>query len=166
MEDFDFIHEIALRPENAGFIIDEDNRALQAHLDSADAALVIWENDKNPAGFALFCELSNPANRAELRRLGLQKTSTGLGPHFLQALVGYAFDMLQIDRLWLDVAGDNPRARKTYERAGFTYEGRLRQHWKRPAGDLADLDLFAMLRSDRLTAAQTDWSLAPAPSSP
>ena len=72
----------------------------------------------------------------------------GLGRQFLLDLIGYAFETLRVNRLWLDVAFDNPRARAAYERAGFQYEGTLRQHWKRPAGDVADLHLLSLLRSE------------------
>ena len=52
-------------------------------------------------------------------------------------------------RVWLDASGENPRAVKVYERAGFTLEGRLRQHWYRPAlGRVVDLMLFGMLRAE------------------
>jgi len=38
---------------------------------------------------------------------------------------------------------------KTYERAGFALEGRLRQHWYRPAlGRVVDLILYGMLRAE------------------
>ena len=41
--DFAFIRALAQRPENAPFITDEDETALQGYLDSPDAALVIWQ---------------------------------------------------------------------------------------------------------------------------
>lgn len=146
--DFAFLRALASRPENARFVVDEDDAALQGHVDAPDRDLVIWDHDGAAAGFALFCELDNPANRAELRRLALAQTGTGLGRVLLDDLKAYAFATLKVDRLWLDVAGDNLRAQKTYRRAGFVHEGTLRNHWKRPAGDIADLMIFAILRRD------------------
>jgi RimJ/RimL family protein N-acetyltransferase len=64
-------------------------------------------------------------------------------------LVDYGFGSLGAARLWLDASSENPRAIRTYERAGFVLEGRLRQHWHRPAlGRVVDLMLFGMLRAD------------------
>ncbi len=146
--DFAFLRALAGRPENAPFIVDEDDAALQGHIDAPDRDLVIWDHDGAAAGFALFCELDNPANRTELRRLALAQTGTGLGRVLLEDLKTYAFTVLNINRLWLDVAGDNLRAQKTYRRAGFVHEGTLRSHWKRPAGDIADLMIFAILRHE------------------
>jgi RimJ/RimL family protein N-acetyltransferase len=147
--DFAFIHEIASRAENLLYIVDEDNAALTRYLEDPDSALVIWEHDGAPAGYAIFCDLTNPAQRTELRRLALLQEGRGLGAQFLANLIDYAFNTLQVNRIWLDVATDNPRARAAYEKAGFLYEGTLRQHWRRPAGDIADLHLYAILRKER-----------------
>ena len=58
-------------------------------------------------------------------------------------------------RLWLDASGENLRAQHLYESLGFTLEGRLRQHWWRPAlGRAVDMMLYGMLRAE--------WSALPA----
>jgi RimJ/RimL family protein N-acetyltransferase len=50
----------------------------------------------------------------------------GLGTEILHALVGFGFDFLRLERIWLDVYETNPGARGVYERVGFVYEGTLR----------------------------------------
>jgi ribosomal protein S18 acetylase RimI-like enzyme len=147
--DFGFIRDLAGRPENAPFITDEDEAALAAYLGDATSQLLIWEADGTPRGFALFCEIGERSGRVELRRLALASVGGGQGQVFLRALMDHAFGTLGAARLWLDASGENPRALRTYERAGFTLEGRLRQHWFRPAlGRVVDLVLFGMLRSE------------------
>ena len=159
--DFPFIRGIAGRAENAAFIADEGDAALAAHIADPDKRLVIWDSDAGQSptgagqigtetrrGFALFAGLSSPANKAELRRLALDRPGAGLGRAFLNALTDHAFGPLGRDLLWLDVAADNARARRLYERAGFVYEGRLRQRWRRPKGDVVDLDLLSMTRAE------------------
>ena len=147
--DFGFIHELARRPDYAPFITDESDAALAGYLADASARLLIWEPDGKPAGFALFCELGEPSGRVELRRLALATAGGGQGQSFLRVLVDHAFGTLGAARLWLDASSENPRALRTYERAGFALEGRLRQHWFRPAlGRCVDLMLFGVLRSD------------------
>lgn len=147
--DFQFIHSIAARPENAAFIVDVPDAELVENLDDPEMDLVIWQQDGCPAGFALFCEIGNPSGRVELRRLGLDQTNAGHGRAFLQALVDHGFDALNAARIWLDVVHDNPRAQATYQRAGFTLEGRLRQNWRRPSGDIVDMLVFGMLKNER-----------------
>lgn len=147
--DFPFIRAVAASPDHAPFITDEDEAALAAYLADPSCRLLIWEARGSCAGFALFCEAGEPSGRVELRRLALAEVGGGQGQRFLRALVDYAFGTLGAQRLWLDASGENPRALRTYARAGFTLEGRLRQHWFRPAlGRVVDLVLFGMLRAD------------------
>lgn len=155
--DFGFIRDLAGRPENAPFITDEGDAALAAYLADPAARLLIWETEGKPAGFALFCTVGDPSGAVELRRLALDRSGGGQGQHFLRALLDHGFGTLGAVRVWLDASSENPRAMRTYERAGFTLEGRLRQHWYRPAlGRVVDLMLYGMLR--------TEWeSLEPTP---
>ena len=51
----------------------------------------------------------------------------GYGTEVLQALVGFGFGHLRLERIWLDVYAINPGARRVYERVGFVYEGTLRR---------------------------------------
>lgn len=147
--DFPFIHGLASRPDYAVYITDEEDAALAAYLADPTSRLLIWEPEGRPAGFALFCEIGDPAGRVELRRLALAETGNGHGRAFLRALVDYGFDRLGATRLWLDASSENLRAQNVYERAGFRLEGRLRQHWYRPSvGRTVDLMLFGMLRAE------------------
>jgi RimJ/RimL family protein N-acetyltransferase len=147
--DFAYIRSLAGRPENAPFITDEDEAALARYLEDPSARLVIWETGSGPAGYALFCTLDDPSGAVELRRLALDSTGGGQGQRFIRALLDYAFGTLGAARVWLDASSENPRAMRTYERAGFTLEGRLRQHWYRPSlGRNVDLMLYGMLRAE------------------
>lgn len=149
--DFPFIRALAQRPDYAPFITDEDDAALAAYLTSPSARLLIWETDQTPAGAALFGEIGDPSGRVELRRLVLAGAGKGAGAAFLNALCAYAFEDLAAKRLWLDASGENLRAQRTYVRAGFTLEGRLRDHWYRPAlGRTVDLMLYGMSRAEWL----------------
>jgi RimJ/RimL family protein N-acetyltransferase len=51
----------------------------------------------------------------------------GHGTEATRLIVGYAFDTLNINRVWLHVSEDNDRAIRCYERVGFRREGLLRQ---------------------------------------
>jgi RimJ/RimL family protein N-acetyltransferase len=147
--DFPFIHALTSRPENAPFITDEDDAALAAYVASDDSRLLIWEPEGRPAGYALYCELGDPAGAVELRRLALDAAGRGAGAAFVRALMDHAFTTFGARRLWLDASSENPRAQKTYDRAGFTLEGRLRAHWYRPTlGRNVDLMLYGMLRAE------------------
>ena len=147
--DFGFIRGLAQRPDYAPFISDEDEAALAAHLANPAHRLLIWEQDGQAAGFALYCEIGDPSGRIELRRLALAQVGTGAGRQFLDDMIDHAFQSLQAKRLWLDASSENPRAQRVYARVGFTLEGRLRGHWYRPAlGRTVDLMLFGLMRDE------------------
>jgi diamine N-acetyltransferase len=51
----------------------------------------------------------------------------GYGTEVMRLLLRYGFSTLNLHRIFLRVFEDNPRAIRTYEKAGFVHEGRLRQ---------------------------------------
>ncbi len=149
VDDFAFIRSLAQRPDYAAFITDEDEVALARYLGDASTRLLVWEDADGPAGYALFCEIGDLSGRVELRRLALARAGKGEGAAFVRVLVDYAFGELQAAKLWLDASGENLRAQKIYERAGFRLEGRLVQHWFRPVlGRTVDVMLYGMLRAE------------------
>ena len=74
-------------------------------------------------------------------------TNQGFGSDALRALVGWAFDMLRLERVWLDVYDFNPRARLVYERVGFVHEGTQRHAIFRH-GRFVDVHRMAVLAGE------------------
>jgi RimJ/RimL family protein N-acetyltransferase len=143
-----FIRQIAGRAENTAFISDDNEQVLRSYIAAPEFSLVIWDRDGVPAGFALFHGCHDAAMPIELRRLAIDVTDGGQGGHFVRELTDFAFEQLGAHKLWLDAASFNKRAQKVYDRAGFTREGLLRQHWRNPKGDYVDLVMFGMLRDE------------------
>ena len=71
----------------------------------------------------------------------------GYGTDAVQTLTGWAFDMLNLNRVFLRVFADNARAIHCYEKVGYQHEGRLRQH-NFNNGAYRDELLMGVLRSD------------------
>ena len=71
----------------------------------------------------------------------------GYGTEATAAVVGHAFDDLGVHRVALEVFDFNPRARRAYEKAGFTVEGCQRDAllWE---GDWADSLTMGILARD------------------
>jgi GNAT superfamily N-acetyltransferase len=146
--DIGFVRSLASRPENAGFLTDEDEAALARYLSDPEARMLIWGPDA-PCGFAIFCDIGFPSGAICLMRLALKEPGRGEGKVFLRRLIDHGFEALQAKRLWLDASGENTRAHRAYLRAGFTLEGRLRQHEYVPRiGRVIDTLYFGMLRSE------------------
>ena len=74
-------------------------------------------------------------------------TNHGYGSDALRAIVGWAFDMLRLERVWLDVYDFNARARLVYERVGFVHEGTQRHAIFRH-GRFADVHRMAVLAGE------------------
>ena len=71
----------------------------------------------------------------------------GLGTDATRVIVGYAFQELNLNRVQLDVYEFNERARKAYEKVGFSSEGILRQAVYRE-GRYFDVEVMAVLREE------------------
>jgi RimJ/RimL family protein N-acetyltransferase len=73
--------------------------------------------------------------------------SQGYGQQAIRLLLRHAFHDLGLQRVYLTVLDDNPRAIRAYEKCGFTVEGRLRKHvYKR--GQFRDLVFMGVCADD------------------
>ena len=73
----------------------------------------------------------------------------GYGTDAIRVILRYAFTELNLRRVTLVVFAYNPRATKSYQKAGFKVEGRLRQHLARD-GQRNDMIVMGVLREEWL----------------
>jgi RimJ/RimL family protein N-acetyltransferase len=71
----------------------------------------------------------------------------GYGTEAVQLLLQHGFETLNLHRIFLRVFSTNPRARRSYEKAGFILEGTLREAVYRH-GRYADVHIMSVLRSE------------------
>jgi RimJ/RimL family protein N-acetyltransferase len=71
----------------------------------------------------------------------------GYGTEAMELVLRYAFTELNLRRVSLGVFEYNPRAYRSYEKAGFSYEGRERKHLNRD-GRRWDLIHMGILREE------------------
>ena len=85
--------------------------------------------------------------RAELRIvMGSEHSGKGAGTKAITRLCDYAFEQLDLHKIYAYVLAINPRARRAFEKAGFVLEGTLRED--RWTGDaFTDVYLLAKLTS-------------------
>jgi RimJ/RimL family protein N-acetyltransferase len=76
----------------------------------------------------------------------------GIGTECTRMMARYAFDKLNMNRVWLGVNAANERAVRAYEKAGFVREGVLRQEQYRN-GRYYDVIRMSMLRDEYPRAA-------------
>jgi len=109
----------------------------------------IWQADQMVGGM-LFFPVEWRIRATEIGYwLGQEAAGRGLMTRSVRAMLGYAFDAIQLNRVGLKAEVDNTRSRAIAERLGFTFEGIQRQGWINANGDhLVDMASYAMLASD------------------
>jgi RimJ/RimL family protein N-acetyltransferase len=78
-----------------------------------EAVLNDWDPGNESCNFRIF--------------IGPRGRDRSLGTEATRLIVGYGFQRLGLHRISLEVYAFNPRARRAYEKAGFTAEGVLRE---------------------------------------
>ena len=71
----------------------------------------------------------------------------GYGTETMTLLLRHGFETLNLNRLFLRVYNDNPRAIRTYEKAGFVHEGKMREA-KFKHGKYDDVHIMSVLRRE------------------
>lgn len=71
----------------------------------------------------------------------------GYGTEVMQLLLKHGFETLNLHRIYLRVFSTNPRAKRSYEKAGFVLEGTMREAVFRQ-GRYADIHIMSVLRSE------------------
>lgn len=132
--------------EQAHAMIDVDREALPAgrHL---RLALTLRGDDHVLVGTGSLFNFHEASRRAEIGYvLAREVWGRGLMHEALTALVGFAFETLNLNRLEADVDPRNTASAKSLARLGFVQEGFLRERWI--VGDeVSDTALFGLLRS-------------------
>jgi diamine N-acetyltransferase len=76
-----------------------------------------------------------------------QHWNKGYGTEALTLIIQHGFETLNLNRIFLRVYANNPRAIRAYEKAGMSVEGRKRQaHYDE--GQYVDVILMSILRSE------------------
>lgn len=68
----------------------------------------------------------------------------GFGTRAMNLILKHGFENLNLHRIWLRVFVDNPRAIRSYEKTGFTVEGKFREAQFK-AGKYGDVIIMSML---------------------
>lgn len=100
-------------------------------------------------GNCTFFDLDNVAHSAEIGIMIGEKAvwNQGLGTDTMFLLLRHGFETLNLNRIALKVYADNPRAIRTYEKAGFVHEGTQREAvFKR--GKFGDVHMMSILHRE------------------
>lgn len=93
--------------------------------------LLVTTLDGIPIGLVSLWDRSVPHDAAELSIwLGAHYRDRGLGTEALRLALRFAFDDLELHKVYLRVLDYNLRARRAYEKCGFVIEGYLREEMR------------------------------------
>jgi RimJ/RimL family protein N-acetyltransferase len=108
-----------------------------------------FEGGYRPIGDCQFHNLDWRCRSAEIGIMIGEKAywNQGYGTETLKRVLRHGFESLNLHRIWLRVYAKNKRGIRAYEKAGFVYEGMLRQaHYQH--GRYFDVHLMSVLRGE------------------
>ena len=112
----------------------------------------IADDRDRPLGFAGLWTRGLPGGRATAGyAVAPSARGQGVAADALKALTGFAWTLPELHRVELYVEPDNAASQRTAERAGYAFEGVLRQHQK-IGGRRRDMAIYAALRSAQVSA--------------
>ena len=79
--------------------------------------------------------------------LGVPYWNQGYATDAVQAVLAYGFDQRQLHRIYAPHFLNNPASGRVLQKVGMTYEGRMREHYRR-FGEYVDVELYGMLEQD------------------
>ncbi|MFJ6532663.1 GNAT family N-acetyltransferase [Microbacterium sp. NPDC091662] len=125
-------------------------RHLESLADRADRAdwAIIERATEEYVGEIVLNELEEDDAAMNFRiSLNPGRVGRGFGTEATRAVLDHAFDRIGLHRVSLDVFSFNPRAQRSYEKAGFRYEGRQREtlFWD---GEWVDSIMMSVLSTD------------------
>jgi [ribosomal protein S5]-alanine N-acetyltransferase len=122
--------------------------ALSRSEDNITLGIVVRENDRLIGATGLHkTDFRNRSTSFGILIGEKDEWGKGYGTEATRLVVGYAFDTLNMNRVWLHVYEYNARGMRSYERVGFKKEGVLRQDTFRD-GRYWDTVVMAVLRDE------------------
>lgn len=79
--------------------------------------------------------------------LGVDYWRQGFATEAVNAVLAYGFERLDLNRIYAPHFSGNEASGHVLQKAGMTYEGRMREHYLR-FGRFVDLELYGMLQRD------------------
>ena len=108
----------------------------------------LMRSNGQPIGFVMIQRLDEANAKAHLRRIAVATPGKGAGTRLINGVLDWLYTETDVNRIDLDVYIENERAKRSYEKAGFQVEGRLRDYHRNDDGTYRDMWLMSILRRD------------------
>ncbi|OGU58573.1 MAG: hypothetical protein A2V66_14970 [Ignavibacteria bacterium RBG_13_36_8] len=126
--DLDFILSSERHPDNKKYIRcwTEDEHINAMNSDNYAHWTIRTNSDGKRIGYIILTGIGNPQRSIEFKRIVINEKGKGLGKESVRLLIKVAFEIMNANRLWLDVIDYNERAHNLYRSLGFIDEGKIR----------------------------------------
>ncbi len=146
-DDFQQTTEAANDKEHAEYYLREK---IAQWLLQQEYAFGVWDKDRAfLIGFIRVFNIIWAVPSAELAFfIDRNFEGKGIMTEAVQAVMRFAFDQLQIEKLRLRVATDNYASQRLARKCAFRREGDLRSEFRRPSGEMIDVMLFGYTKAE------------------
>ncbi|HPF87519.1 MAG TPA: GNAT family protein [Candidatus Limiplasma sp.] len=127
----DFLNRAMRAAPNAAYFVIADIKD-ESYIGQLDLFEINWKTRVGKIGTVIGSE---------------DKRGKGYGSEAMKLMLDYAFGILGLERVELEVYAENKRAVRCYEKAGFVYEG-TRRHAAMVNGKHADVNMMSVLKAD------------------
>ena len=125
-----------------------------AEMAKSSSLYFLYREGGEVSGFAMVQGLGDEHRKAHLRRIAVACPGGGAGTRLLKGVLDWLYRETDVNRIDLDVYVGNERAKRSYEKAGFQVEGRLRDFHCNGDGSYRDMWLMSILRREWSCPAQ------------
>lgn len=131
------------------FTIDDVKKFIKtANDDEANLNLVCVDDDDNYLGTVSLKNIDKKSKNAEYAiSFCYESQGTGASAFATKEILKYAFETLQLERVYLNVIPQNTRANNFYKKMGFVFEGEFRNHIL-INGQLSNLCWYSILKDE------------------
>ena len=107
----------------------------------------IVDADDNYLGTISLKNISSTDSNAEFA-IVLSRKSWGknFAQQAVKELLAYAFETLNLHKIYLNVLAENVRANRFYQKCGFVSEGTFKEHLRTATGEYKDLNWYAAIK--------------------
>ncbi|UEX89391.1 GNAT family N-acetyltransferase [Staphylococcus ratti] len=137
-KDLSFVHELNNTQSIMSYWFEEPYQSLSElkylfnkHvLDEAERRFIIEDDDKTVAGIVELVEINYIHRNCEIQIIVKPEFSgKGFAQFGFKEAIDYAFNILNMHKIYLYVDVDNKKATHIYEKLGFEIEGLLKEHF-------------------------------------
>lgn len=129
--------------------IEKTQSWFERNKDNNNRCDVVFEDNNKIVAFGGLTNINKDVKKAELYIfVNPYLHKGGLGTTATKLLCKYGFNILNLNKIYLETNEDNFAARRVYQKCGFKLEGILREEYRKNDGQLLSRLYFGLLKGE------------------